>query len=51
MEILYGMIESSKSGRSVSVASRFQLRPLPSGYYSTMFGKAARADAELSLVD
>ena len=51
MEVLYGMIESSESGRSASVNSRFDLKPLPAGYYSTMFGKAARADAELSLVD
>ncbi len=51
MEILYGMIESSETGRAVSVETRPHVAPLPSGYYSTMFGKTARADAELSLVD
>ena len=51
MEVLYGMIESARTGHAVAVESRFELRPLPAGYYSTMFGGTARADAELSLVD
>lgn len=51
MEVLFGVIESCRTGRRVGVASRFDLRPLPAGYYSTMSGKTSRADAELSLAD
>jgi len=47
MEILFGMVESAQTGTTVSIPSRVDLRPLPSGYYSHR--GAGRGDAELSL--
>ena len=51
MEILFGMEESSKTGCTIKMDTPVDIRPLPSGYYDTIFGGSSRASAELSLVD
>lgn len=48
-EVLYGMDCAADTGKSYETKSRFEMRPLKSGYYSTMGGE--RGDAEKSLVD
>ena len=49
LEVLAGMEESARTGRAVEIASRFAMKPLTPGYYSSMGGM--RGDAELSLAD
>ena len=58
LEVLAGMEESAATGRTVEPASRFEMKPLKPGYYSTFekghqifAGGAGRADAERSLMD
>ncbi len=50
-EVLYGIDKAAGTGESYELQSRCEVKPLVSGYYSTMFNGGARADAELSLVD
>lgn len=49
MEVLCGMESSADTGKVYRVQSDFEIKPLRSGYYSTMEG--SRGDAELSLVE
>lgn len=51
LEVLAGMEESAATGRTVEPASRFEMRPLAPGYYSSFMGGMVRADAEKSLMD
>ena len=48
LEILEGMEKSAASGETVSIGTRFEMKPLAPGYYSGMGG--FRGDAEMSLV-
>ncbi|MBQ9614264.1 MAG: Gfo/Idh/MocA family oxidoreductase [Lachnospiraceae bacterium] len=50
-EVLYGMDLSAKTGETYYPESRFVMEGLRSGCYSSMFGGAARGDAERSLMD
>jgi predicted dehydrogenase len=49
MEVLCGMEKSSETGERFYPQSRFEMKLLTPGYYSTISG--GRGDAELSLVD
>ena len=49
LEVLAAMEESTSSGKSVEIASRFVMEPLKPGYYSQLGGM--RGDAERSLMD
>lgn len=51
MEVLYGFDRSAETGRVYEVESTFSMAPLKEGYYSSMWGGYARADAEASLID
>ena len=51
MEVLMGMDRAAESGETVMPVSRFEMRPLAPGYYSSMMGGAFRADAERSLIN
>ena len=51
LEVLAGMEEAATTGRTVEPQSRFEMKPLAPGHYSSMFGGALRADAEASLVE
>ena len=51
LEVLAGMEESAATGKTVEPVSRFEMRPLAPGYYSSFMGGAGRADAEKSLMD
>ncbi len=51
LEVLAGMEQSAATGRTVEPVSRFKMRPLAPGYYSSFMGGTGRADAEKSLVD
>ena len=51
LEVLAGMEESAATGRTVEPRSRFEMRPLAPGYYSSFMGGAGRADAERSLME
>ena len=48
LEILEAMERSAAGGGTVSVESRFEMKPLAPGYYSGLGG--GRGDAEMSLV-
>lgn len=50
-EVLYGLDEAARTGSTYQMTSHAEIRPLTPGYYSSMYGGTARADAELSLVD
>ena len=50
-EILQGMDIASETGSVYEMQSRFEMKGLKPGYYSGMFGGAARGDAEASLMD
>ena len=50
LEVLCAMEESAATGKAVPVQSRFTMKPLAPGYYSSFLG-GSRADAERSLVD
>lgn len=51
LEVLDGMEESAATGKTIEPASRFKMRPLAPGYYSSFMGGKERADAERSLMD
>lgn len=51
MEVLEGMEESAATGKTIEPDSRFEMRPLAPGYYSSFMGGKERADAERSLMD
>ena len=51
LEVLAGMEESAATGRTVEPVSRFEMKPLAPGYYSSFMGGYGRADAEKSLMD
>ena len=50
-EVLSGMEQAAETGETVYPQSRFVMKALKSGYYSTTFGGAARGDAERSLME
>ena len=51
LEVLAGMEESAATGKTVEPVSRFEMKPLAPGYYSSFMGGSGRADAERSLTD
>ncbi|MDE7283452.1 MAG: Gfo/Idh/MocA family oxidoreductase [Lachnospiraceae bacterium] len=51
LEVLAGMEESAATGKTIEPASRFEMRPLAPGYFSSFMGGQGRADAERSLMD
>ena len=51
MEVLHGMGVSAKTGTVFQPKSSFTMRPLASGYYSTMLEGIERGDAERSLIE
>ena len=51
LEVLAGMETSIATGRTVELATRFEMKPLVPGHYSAFMGGTGRADAESSLVD
>lgn len=51
MEVLIGMDRAAASGSTYQLHSTFEMKPLRSGYYSTMGGGSMRADAERSLIE
>lgn len=51
LEVLSGLDEAAENGSVYHMTSTFETRPLKAGYYSTMWGGNARADAEMSLMD
>lgn len=51
MEVLEGMEESAATDKTIEPDSRFEMRPLAPGYYSSFMGGKERADAERSLMD
>lgn len=51
MEVLKGMEESICTGKTYEPKSRFEMKPLAPGYYSSFMGGSVRADAERSLID
>ena len=51
LEVLDGMERSAATGETVELDTRFAMKPLKPGYYSSFMGGAFRADAELSLMD
>lgn len=51
LEVLSAMEESAASGKAVELHTDFDMKPLVPGYYSSIFGGMARADAERSLMD
>lgn len=51
LEVLAGMEEAAATGKTVEPASRFDMKPLAPGYYSSFMGGSGRADAERSLMD
>ena len=50
-EILQGMDIAAETGRSYAVQSRFEMKGLKPGVYSSMFNGGMRGDAEASLMD
>ncbi|MDE5865148.1 MAG: Gfo/Idh/MocA family oxidoreductase [Lachnospiraceae bacterium] len=50
LEVLAGMEESAATGKTIEPASRFVMKPLAPGYYSSFMGGQGRADAERSLM-
>lgn len=50
LEVLVGMDEAAKTGTTYEMQSACEIRPLRSGFYSTVWG-SARSDAERSLMD
>ena len=51
LEVLNGMEESAATGKTIEPVSRFEMKPLAPGYYSSFMGGNGRADAEKSLID
>ncbi|MBR4502478.1 MAG: Gfo/Idh/MocA family oxidoreductase [Clostridia bacterium] len=51
LEVLEGMERSASAGETVELDTRFAMKPLKPGYYSSFMGGLSRADAELSLKD
>lgn len=51
LEVLAGMEEAARTGKTVCPQSRFEMKPLAPGHYCAFLGGAVRADAEASLVD
>ena len=51
LEVLAGMEESAATGKTIEPASRFEMKPLAPGYFSSFMGGQGRADAERSLMD
>lgn len=51
MEVLCGMDEAAKTGTTYETKSRFIMKPLESGYFSTAMHGQMRSDAERSLVE
>ncbi|MBD5492931.1 MAG: Gfo/Idh/MocA family oxidoreductase [Lachnospiraceae bacterium] len=51
LEVLAGMEESAATGKTIEPASRFEMKPLAPGYFSSFMGGKGRADAERSLMD
>lgn len=51
LEILLGIEQASKEGKVYQMTTDCSFQPLRSGYYSTTFGTAMRADAESSLIE
>ena len=51
MEVLHGFDVSAETGSVYTLESTFSMPPLKEGYYSTMWGGYARADAECSLME
>ena len=50
-EVLQGMDIAAETGRVYAVQSRFEMKGLRPGYYSSMFGGHMRGDAEASLME
>ncbi len=50
-EILQGMDAAAETGKTYAVQSRFEMKGLTPGFYSSMFDRRARGDAEASLMD
>ena len=50
LEVLSGLEEAVATGRTVEPSSRFEMKSLAPGYYSTFMGGMGRADAEKSLI-
>ncbi len=50
-EVLQGMDIAAETGKVYEPRSRFEMKGLKPGYYSSMFGGAMRGDAEASLMD
>ena len=50
-EVLQGMEIAAETGKIYEPQSRFKMKGLKPGYYSSMFGGAMRGDAEGSLMD
>ena len=50
-EVLQGIDEAVRTGRTYEVQSRCDVRPLKSGFYSSTFNGGGRADAERSLME
>ena len=51
LEVLSGLDQAASSGMVYHMTSTFETAPLKPGYYSTMWGGHARADAERSLME
>ena len=50
-EVLQGMEIAAETGKVYETQSRFEMKGLRPGYYSSMFSGAMRGDAEASLMD
>ena len=51
MEVLIGMDKAAETGETYVMKSHCDVRPLGSGYFSSMFNGGMRADAERSLME
>lgn len=51
LEVLQGIEQSAKEGKTYKMESKFEITPLKSGYLSTMFKGFMRGDAEKSLCE
>ena len=50
-EVLQGMDIAAETGKAYETLSRFEMKGLRPGYYSSMFNDAMRGDAEASLME
>ncbi|MDR0929324.1 MAG: Gfo/Idh/MocA family oxidoreductase [Oscillospiraceae bacterium] len=51
LEVLHGLDEAARTGMTYEMQSSCQVKPLRSGFYSSMDSRKLRGDAERSLVD